>query len=52
MKNFEKSGKYANTWKGNDDGAVNADGPRMRVGDEAMMSGNYVTRLVLELCLV
>ena len=45
-KNFEKSGEYANTWKGNDDGAVNTDGPRMRVGDETMMSGNYVTRQV------
>ena len=42
---FEKSGDYANTWKGNDDGAVNTDGPRMVVGGDQMMAqGGYVTR--------
>ena len=43
-KNFEKDANYADTWGKNDDGAVNADGPRMMVGEGPMISGGYVTR--------
>ena len=45
-KNFEKSGDYANTWGKNDDGCVNADGPRQIVGEQTMVSGGFVTRSV------
>lgn len=44
-KSFEKGSDYSSTWKGNDDGAVNQDGPRRQVGEGAMISGNYCTRI-------
>lgn len=47
-KSFEKSGDYANTWKKDDDGPTNTNGPRMVVGDQNGMGGpssGYVTRI-------
>ena len=38
------------TWKANDDGTVNTDGPRMIVGGEGMgMTGGFLTKYVLNL---
>ena len=45
-KNFEKGSEYANTWKKDEDGAVNTDGPRVVVGDMGGPQGGYVTRCV------
>lgn len=46
-KSFEKSGDYANTWKKDDDGPTNTNGPRVTVGDQNGMgpSSGYVTRI-------
>lgn len=44
-KNFEKGSEYAQAWGKNDDGQVNANGPRVQMGGDVMMSGNYVTRI-------
>jgi len=44
-KNFEKGSEYANTWKASEDGKVNTGGPRVTVGGDAVMSGNYITRI-------
>ncbi|CAD5123020.1 DgyrCDS11406 [Dimorphilus gyrociliatus] len=45
-KNFEKDSNYKDTWKGNEDGKINTNGPRVIVGDNAAgMSGNLVTRI-------
>jgi synaptosomal-associated protein 25 len=45
-KNFEKGSDYNKTWKANDDGKVNTNGPRVVVGDPngPMISGNYCTK--------
>ncbi|XP_053396992.1 synaptosomal-associated protein 25-like isoform X5 [Mercenaria mercenaria] len=40
-KKFDDKG----TWKANDDGTVNTDGPRVMVGGEAIMSGAFVTKI-------
>ncbi|XP_076442950.1 synaptosomal-associated protein 25-like [Babylonia areolata] len=47
-KNFEKGADYNKTWKADDDGKVNTNGPRVVVGDPngAMISGGYVTRVL------
>lgn len=42
-KKFDDKG----TWKANDDGTVNTDGPRVMVGEEAIMSGQFVTKYVV-----
>lgn len=45
-KNFEKGGDYAGTWGKNEDGKVNADGPRVVVGDQNQgPTGGYITRI-------
>lgn len=44
-KNFEKDSDYKDTWKKNEDGKVNSNGPRVNVGDNAMMTGGYITRI-------
>lgn len=38
-KNVEKSAAYSKTFKGNDDGKVNASGPRQIVGQNGMGPG-------------
>ena len=43
-KNFEKGSEYANTWKKDDDGAVNTDGPRLVVNDVGAAQGGYITK--------
>ncbi|XP_076464291.1 synaptosomal-associated protein 25-like isoform X1 [Babylonia areolata] len=47
-KNFEKGADYNKTWKSNDDGKVNTNGPRVVVGDPngGMVTGGYVTRVM------
>ncbi|KAL8571459.1 Synaptosomal-associated protein 25 [Nucella lapillus] len=47
-KNFEKGADYNKTWKADDDGTVNTNGPRVVVGDPngGMISGGYVTRVM------
>ena len=45
-KNFEKGSDYNKTWKANEDGKVNANGPRITVdsGNGAVMSSGFITR--------
>ncbi|XP_074654317.1 synaptosomal-associated protein 25-like isoform X5 [Tubulanus polymorphus] len=46
-KNFEKGSAYNATWKANDDGQVNQDGPRITVdaGNGMQSSGGFITRV-------
>ncbi|ESO82990.1 hypothetical protein LOTGIDRAFT_197810 [Lottia gigantea] len=46
-KNFEKGSDYNKTWKANEDGQVNANGPRITVdsGNGAVMSSGFITRV-------
>ncbi|XP_050404591.1 synaptosomal-associated protein 25 isoform X3 [Patella vulgata] len=46
-KNFEKGSDYNKTWKANEDGKVNANGPRITVdsGNGAVMSSGFITRV-------
>ncbi|KAJ8309375.1 hypothetical protein KUTeg_014249 [Tegillarca granosa] len=45
-KNFEKGGEYSKTWKSNDDGKVNTNGPRVVVdqGNGVGPSGGFITK--------
>lgn len=46
-KSFEKGGEYANTWKKDDDGKLDANGPRIVVGGEgAGPQGGFITKYV------
>lgn len=46
-KNFEKSGDYNKTWKANEDGQVNTNGPRVIVdtGNGVGPTGGYITKI-------
>ncbi|KAL5008473.1 hypothetical protein ScPMuIL_014054 [Solemya velum] len=46
-KNFEKSGDYSKTWKSNEDGKVNTNGPRMIVDERngSGPQGGFITRI-------
>lgn len=45
-KNFEKGGEYSKTWKSNDDGKINTNGPRVVVdqGNGVGPSGGFITK--------
>ncbi len=44
--NFEKGSEYANTWKKDDDGKINTDGPRITVSDGTQgPTAGFVTRI-------
>lgn len=44
-KSFEKGGEYANTWKKDDDGKLDANGPRIVVGGEGVgPHGGFITK--------
>ncbi|XP_041352440.1 synaptosomal-associated protein 25-like isoform X1 [Gigantopelta aegis] len=44
-KNFEKGSDYNKTWKATDDGQVNANGPRVVVGEQQGFQGGFITRI-------
>lgn len=46
-KNFEKGGEYSKTWKSNDDGKINTNGPRVVVdqGNGVGPSGGFITKI-------
>jgi hypothetical protein len=43
-KSFEKDANYAATWKKDEDQTGTGEGPRIVVGQEAMVSGGFITR--------
>lgn len=45
-KDFEKSGDYASAWKGNEDGKLSSDAPRVVVADQGQVpQGGFITRI-------
>lgn len=44
-KNFEKGDEYNKTWKKNEDGKLNANGPRRIIGDMGPANKGFVNRI-------
>jgi hypothetical protein len=50
-KSFEKDANYAATWKKDEDAKGGGGGPRIVVGQEAMVSGGFITRYATDVSL-